>query len=128
VDSAATYDVTATAPNGFLRRFAGSGAGASQEVTARYEGRRGDIDLSFANSGRTACTFTITDNSYGQSPQTFEVAPGCTLRRGLSLAASHSWYDLTVTCSTDPAFMRRFAGHVETGLPSVSDPTLSTAR
>jgi phospholipase C len=125
VASGATYDLTVTAPNGFLRRFTGSSAGAGQEVTARYEGRRGDIHLSFENSGRTACTFTIMDNSYGESPQSFEVAPGCTLRRDLSLEASHSWYDLTVTCSTDAAFMRRFAGHVETGLPSVSDPTLS---
>jgi phospholipase C len=126
VASGATYDLTVTAPNGFLRRFTGSSAGAGQEVTARYEGRRGNIHLSFENSGRTACTFTIMDNSYGESPQSFEVAPGCTLRRDLSLEASHSWYDLTVTCSTDAAFMRRFAGHVETGLPSVSDPTLST--
>ncbi|MDB6100309.1 MAG: phospholipase phosphocholine-specific [Gammaproteobacteria bacterium] len=125
VNSGAAYDLTVTAPNGFLRRFTGSSAGAGQEVTARYEGR-GDIHLGFENSGHTACTFTITDNSYGESPSTFEVAPGSRLRRVLALEASHSWYDLTVTCSTDAAFMRRFAGHVETGLPSVSDPTLST--
>jgi phospholipase C len=124
--SGATYDLTVTAANGFLRRFAGSSAGAGQEVTACYEITRGDIYLEFVNSGRGACTFTVTDNSYGHSPQTFEVAPGSTLRRGLSLAASHSWYDFTVTCGTDPAFIRRFAGHVETRFPSVSDPTLST--
>jgi hypothetical protein len=97
-----------------------------QEVAACYEITRGDIYLDFVNSGRSACTFTVTDNSYGHSPQTFEVAPGGTLRRGLSLAASHSWYDFTVTCGTDPAFIRRFAGHVETRFPSLSNPTLST--
>ena len=122
----ATHDLTVTAPNGFLRRFAGSNAGVDQEVTACYEICNGDIYLSFANSSHTASTFTVTDNSYGQSPQTFEVAPGSTLQRGLSLSASHSWYDLTVTSSADPAFVRRFAGHVETGHASVSDPTLST--
>jgi phospholipase C len=121
-----THDLTVTGPNGFLRRFTGSSSGATQEVTACYEIKRGDIFLSFQNSARAACTFTVTDNSYGQPPQTFEVAPGRTPRRGLSLAASHSWYDLTVTSSADPTFMRRFAGHVETGLPGVSDPTLST--
>ena len=121
-----THDLTVTGPNGFLRRFAGSGAGAAQEVTACYEVAQGDIFLSFMNSDRTPCTFTVTDNSYGQSARAFEVAPGRTLRRGLSLAGSHSWYDLTVTSSADPSFVRRFAGHVETGFPSVSDPTLST--
>ena len=125
-DNSATHDLTVTGPNGFLRRFTGSGAGGDQEVTACYEVTQGDIYLNFVNSGRVACTFTVTDNSYGQSTQTLEVAPGSKLRRGFSLSASHSWYDLTVRCSVDASFMRRLAGHVETGFPSVSDPTLST--
>jgi phospholipase C len=124
--NSATYDITVTAPGGFLRRFAGSNAGASQEVAACYEVVHGDIYLTFFNAGRTISRFTVTDNSYGQAPQTFEVPPGGRLRRGLSLEGSHSWYDLVVTNDIDPAFIRRFAGHVETGQPSISDPTLST--
>jgi phospholipase C len=126
VGNSATHDLTVTGPNGFLRRFAGSSAGASEEVTACYEVIQGDIYLDFVNSGRAPVSFTVTDNSYGRTPQNVEVAGGSMLRRGLSLAASHSWYDLVVTSSTDPAFKRRFAGHVETGRASVSDPTLST--
>jgi len=121
----AMYDVTVTAPNGFLRRFAGSSAGSGQEVSVCYDAH-GDIRLSLSNSSATACTFTVVDNSYGQPTRTFEVAPGRVLRQGLYLAASHSWYDLTVTSSADPSFVRRLAGHVETGVASVSDPTLST--
>ena len=123
----ATYDLTITAPNGFLRRFAGGSDGVSQEVTASYEAERGDIHLTLVNSSRTPVTFTVTDNSYGQPAQSVEVPPGVTLRRELHLAASHSWYDLTVTSNADAAFIRRFAGHVETGRPSLSDPVLSTA-
>ena len=122
----ATHDLTVTGPNGFLRRFSGSRTGAGLEVTACYEVTQGDIYLNFVNSGSAPCAFTVTDNSYGQPSQIFEVAPGSTLRRGLSLSTSHGWYDLTVTCNTDPSFIRRFAGHVETGFPSMSDPTLST--
>ena len=124
--TSATYDLTVTAPNGFLRRFAGSIASVSQEVTAAYEGEQGGIQLTFVNSGRTPVTFTVTDNSYGQPEQKVELHPGATLQRELSLEASHSWYDLTVTSNTDAAFIRRLAGHVETGRPSVSDPVLST--
>ena len=122
----ATYDLTVTAPNGFLRRFAGSGAGESQEVTADYDVARGDIQLTFVNSGRTPATFTVKDNSYGRPAQKVEVPPGATVRREVSLEASHSWYDFTVTSGADAAFLRRFAGHVETGRPSVTDPVLST--
>jgi phospholipase C len=125
-DNGATYDVTVTAPNGFLRRFAGGSAGSTQEVTACYEVTQGDIFLTLVNSGRAASKFTVTDNSYGHSPQVFVVPPGSTVRRGLSLEASHGWYDLIVTSDADPAFVRHFAGHVETGRPSVTDPTLST--
>jgi phospholipase C len=122
----ATYDLTVTAPNGFLRRFAGGGAGVSQEVTAGYEGELGDIYLTFVNSGSAAATFTVTDNSYGRPAQKVEVPSGATVRREVPLQASHSWYDLTVTSSADAAFIRRFAGHVETGRASVTDPVLST--
>ena len=95
-------------------------------MTACYEVTQGDIFLTLVNSGRAASKFTVTDNSYGHSPQVFVVPPGSTVRRGLSLEASHSWYDLIVTSDADPAFVRHFAGHVETGRPSVTDPTLST--
>jgi phospholipase C len=37
---------------------------------------------------------------------------------------TYGWYDLTVTSSSDPAFVRTLAGHVEDGRPSCSDPAL----
>ena len=124
--NSATYDLTVTAPNGFLRRFAGSSAGATQEVSAAYEAERGDLHLAFVNSGRTPATFTVTDNSYGRPSRTVRAVPGLPVREDFSLEGSHSWYDFTVTSDADPAFIRRFAGHVETGRPSVSDPVLSS--
>ncbi|WZB77258.1 phospholipase domain-containing protein [Achromobacter insuavis] len=45
----------------------------------------------------------------------------------LGLAASGQWYDFAVTCSSDPAFYRRFAGRVETGAHTVSDPAMGVA-
>ena len=37
------------------------------------------------------------------------------------------WYDFVVTSDSDPSFNRRFAGHVETGHASVSDPGMALA-
>jgi len=34
--------------------------------------------------------------------------------------ASHGWYDLVVTVSGDETYRWRFAGHLETGAPSVT--------
>jgi phospholipase C len=119
-------DVKVTGPNGFLRRFTGGSAGANQEVTATYAVTEGNLFLDLVNSAHTACTFTVVDNSYGEPPRTFKVAAGMTSRQDGCLSGSHGWYDITVTCSADPAFLRRLAGHVETGWPSRSDPTFSS--
>jgi hypothetical protein len=53
------------------------------------------------------------------------------LRRAGQTATQHwelkdvwQWYDFAVTCSQDAKFYRRFAGRVETGDDSVSDPAM----
>jgi len=38
------------------------------------------------------------------------------------LASSHHWYDLRITSRDDATFAWRFAGHIENGRPSISDP------
>jgi phospholipase C len=40
----------------------------------------------------------------------------------LSLERTRGWYDLVVTVQGDPEFAYRYAGHLETGEPSISDP------
>ncbi|MDB4988392.1 MAG: phospholipase phosphocholine-specific, partial [Myxococcaceae bacterium] len=37
------------------------------------------------------------------------------------------WYDFLVTCGADDLFARRFAGRIETGRHSVSDPGMGLA-
>jgi phospholipase C len=39
-----------------------------------------------------------------------------------NLRTTGLWYDFVVTSDSDSGFYRRFAGHVETGRASVSDP------
>jgi phospholipase C len=34
------------------------------------------------------------------------------------IAADHGWYDVTVSLTGQPSWRRRFAGHLENGLPS----------
>lgn len=36
------------------------------------------------------------------------------------LRTSHGWYDLAASVGGDSAYLRRFAGHVENGRPSIS--------
>ncbi|MFB9840222.1 phospholipase domain-containing protein [Actinoallomurus acaciae] len=50
--------------------------------------------------------------------------PGGSATHDARTRVSHGWYDLTVTSDQDRTFLRRLAGHVETGRPSASDPAL----
>ncbi len=50
---------------------------------------------------------------------------GAGLDTGWPVEKTGGWYDLKVTCAEDPAFSRRYAGRVETGKPSISDPAMA---
>ncbi|MFG3151864.1 phosphocholine-specific phospholipase C [Streptomyces sp. NPDC048219] len=123
VYSDGAYDLTVHGPGGFLRVFRGGNRAAGPEVTARHTGD--DVRLTFTNAGSGTVRLRIADG-YGGPGRTVTVRAGATVRHTVDLAGSRRWYDLTVTADGDPVFLRRFAGHVENGLPGVSDPAIAT--
>ncbi|MET8167978.1 phosphocholine-specific phospholipase C [Streptomyces sp. NPDC005329] len=121
--SGGAHDLTVHGPNGFLRVFKGAGKAAGPEVTARHVDV--GLELTFTHRGYTTVELKVADG-YGGRPTTVKLRPGGSLKRTLDLRASRRWYDVTVTSGADPAFLRRFAGHVENGRPGVSDPAIVT--
>jgi phospholipase C len=92
------------------------------EVRVRYDIVAGNIILSLTNMGSVPCRLTVA-NAYGDhAPHTYSLAAGASVDDRWPLASSAGWYDLSVTAAEAPGFLRRFAGHVETGRPSTSDP------
>ncbi|MFF5125785.1 phosphocholine-specific phospholipase C [Streptomyces syringium] len=123
--SKGTHDLSVFGPNGFLRTFKGPGNAAGPEVTARHDAGSGRIALTLTNPGSTACRLTVT-NAYCGKRETFTVRAGGRVVHTVDLRDSRRWYDLSVTSDKDATFLRRFAGHVETGEPGVSDPAIIT--
>ncbi|GAA0448937.1 phosphocholine-specific phospholipase C [Streptomyces sp. NPDC046215] len=124
--SKGVYDLSALGPNGFLRTFRGSGTTAGPEVTARHVAGQGLIELTMTNAGGADCRLTVTD-AYSGKRASFTVRPGGRVVHRVDLRHSKRWYDLAVGSDQDGTFLRRFAGHVETGEPGVSDPAIITA-
>ncbi|BAN25826.1 phosphocholine-specific phospholipase C [Caballeronia insecticola] len=126
------YAFTVYGPNGFVRNFAGSvstratdkqNARTSQpEVKAHYDIANGNLVLRFVNDGNAHAKLSIIDNAYGARTRQVNVPPNAKVEETWILAASHHWYDLTVSDRDDTTFSRRIAGHIETGRPSVTDP------
>jgi phospholipase C len=111
------YDYSVHGPNGFLRRFAGEGAGV--EVTARQAGRSAELVLTLVNEGTAAAEITLSD-AYTHQVAAHTLRPGARVTHVVSTDAGHGWYDITLTGPT--GHIRHLAGHLETGRPSTSDP------
>ena len=67
----------------------------------------------------------ITANAYlTEGPWTGTVAAKSLFEQHWSLKNSGHWYDFTVTVKGLPGYSRRFAGRVETGEATISDPAM----
>jgi phospholipase C len=126
-----TYSFTVYGPNGFVRTFGGlaqasarhgAHAAAHPEVKAGYDVANGNLYLKIANHGGARVQLTITDNAYGANARQLNLHGGEERVELWPLASSHHWYDVTVSDGSSGGFVRRFAGHVENGRPSYSDP------
>ncbi|MFE2728999.1 phosphocholine-specific phospholipase C [Kitasatospora sp. NPDC059327] len=126
------YDLIVYGPNGFVRRFAGnritatSGGNANPEAALRYLPADGKVRLTLTNTGTRSCTVTVQQSNRPDAPRTYDVAVGATVTDDFDLSATPRWYDLTATANTADGFLRRFAGHMETGAPSTSDPVMGS--
>ncbi|MFC4048659.1 phosphocholine-specific phospholipase C [Actinomadura syzygii] len=118
------YDISARGPNGFHRRFAGR-TDTPLAVEAHIENDW--IRLALLNKSAKPVEFTIGDgygDGHGARPKKVRVRPGGRANHRVPTARSSHWYDLTVTCDADAAFVRRLAGHLETGRPGLTDPAV----
>ncbi|WP_294332403.1 phosphocholine-specific phospholipase C [uncultured Sphingomonas sp.] len=119
------HDLTLRGPNGFWRRLAG-GQTPMLDVALVQLPARGTAELVLRNRGTAPITATIAmDPRYpvaGERHRALAIAPGATVRDAWPLAVSDHWYDLHVAITGDPAFLRRFAGKIETGRPGRTDP------
>lgn len=122
------YDVTVYGPNGYLCHARGEASGASVEVRLRYEPERRRVHVALTNAGNAASD-AIVDNVYGKPVMDrLHLAPGASKELACDLTGSHGWYDIAVTLEGAENWLRRFAGHLETGRPSTSDPGPSRSR
>jgi phospholipase C len=116
------YDLTLHGPNGYLRGFRGR-SGPAPEVTARYDAGEEGLVLTLSNPTTAPVTLTVGD-AYAHAPaRMHRLEAGARVDDAWPIAAAAHWYDISVT-GEDPVFLRRLAGHIETGRPSLSDPAL----
>jgi phospholipase C len=122
------YHLRVYGPNGFFREFGGNAAEPALNMACEYQqsvmGKQltGNIELKLQNQSKAQHTIEIVDNAYKTNNHTYVLKAGGASALVLNLKNSHGWYDFTVKVKGNEHFMKRYAGRVETGLASFSDP------
>jgi phospholipase C len=112
-------------PNGFLYEAAGRLDGADLVVNLGKDPKRRSVELEAHNPSDRLQTLTIAAGAYRMPPAlTQPLEPHTQSFIAMDASANGHWYDIRVGCAEDPAFLRRFAGRLETGKPGVSDPAI----
>ena len=123
------YDLAVYGPNGFLRAFSGSVAGRhSVNLSTRvfYDALFNGLTLEIRNNSAAMAHLQVSD-AYSKATYSPQIKPGQVVLRFWQLGGSHGWYDLTITSQEDAGFEQQFAGHLETGEDSYSDPQLGAS-
>ncbi|MEO9022964.1 MAG: phospholipase C, phosphocholine-specific [Ginsengibacter sp.] len=123
------YHLRVYGPNGFFREFGGNKNDPLISVKLEYERIKvspkkfsGNIMLLFKNGSDENHLIEISDNSYKNDVQSFVLNKMDTKEVVLNLQKSFNWYDISLKIKENNQFERRYAGRVETGDHSKSDP------
>ena len=121
------YDVDVHGPNGFYRAFHGDSTPSPIVVRCAYDrttkGLTGNVEARVKNLSAKPVTVTVADNSYKTGTQSRELAPGEQVSVLVEASKSHGWYDFTVQAH-GASSSTRYAGRVETGATSFTDPLM----
>jgi phospholipase C len=123
-DGLSAYELLVYGPNGFFRSFKGSGGDSVLRCHVDYDIGQGGILLKLTNTDRSTCYVHLADAYTGQT-HAIALHAGKTNRQFVLLSQNHGWYDLTIETDASPAFQQRFAGHLENGQDSLSDPAIA---
>lgn len=125
------YVIDLYGPNGFFRGFRGNTVNPNIETKLYYESMKGfdnkltgNIILEFKNSDSKSHSVEVVDLSYKTDRKQIELAQGSTVKVLFYLQKNHNWYDFSIKIKGNNDFERRYAGHVETGKESYTDPAM----
>jgi phospholipase C len=121
--SGGRYDLWVLGPNGFVREFSGQGGVSEIDVALAYLVRERAVEFRLANRNEKPVKLSFQSNVYRPAAaKEVEVAAYGSVSLRQDVATSGNWYDITLR--TAQGFGRRFAGRMETGKNSVSDPAM----
>ncbi|MBB5439831.1 phospholipase C [Pedobacter sp. AK017] len=123
------YHLKVDGPNGYHREYIGSGNNPDLTVHCEYEAVNGKLTgnvlLKVINANRSkSYAIVIKDLGYRKNDLKKDIAAGSNQEIVLDLKQMHGWYDFSLSVEGAENFVQRYAGRVETGAASFSDPVM----
>ncbi|WP_316799169.1 phosphocholine-specific phospholipase C [Pedobacter frigidisoli] len=123
------YDFRITGPNGFYRHFMGDSKNPEIEIKASPEQsglvnkkNTGNLIFTIKNDSTLPLTLQIIDNKFKAAKQNISLKAKSVSTVPVNLSGSAHWYDFSILQSGNPVFKHRYAGKVETGAITTTDP------
>lgn len=124
------YHLCLYGPNGFFREFIGTENDPELQIDCTYESDQsqknqltGNLIVSVVNLSKSKeYNIEIRDKAYEGRTVLKNINPSGKETVVLNLAKSFGWYDFSIGIQNNQAFLKRYAGKVETGKESYSDP------
>lgn len=118
------YHVEVHGPNGFFRSYKGNVHDADMLVVCSYKANKStSMVLALTNNSAKALTIELT-NHYTKATQTKQMAAHGTLAVDFDLGKNFGWYDVSLAIKGNNAFEQRYAGKVENGKDTFTDPIM----
>ena len=124
LDKQGRYELAVYGPNGWMGEFRGiaDGKRVRPRVIFSADAATETVSLLLTNAGACACSLRIKDAYDRENAVVRRLKAAATFEERRRVSAHSGWYDFNVT-ATDPFdALWRYAGHLETGRPSTSDP------
>ncbi|NGM60615.1 phospholipase C, phosphocholine-specific [Sphingobacterium sp. SGG-5] len=126
-----TYQLRVHGPNGFYREFEGTAQDPQLHIEVEPELKRltklatGNAKVIVRNKGNKPVHIAFHDVGYKKQKAFIkEIAAHSKEEFVIPLEDTFGWYDFTITSPDQVAFKQHFAGRIETGKESFTDPLI----
>lgn len=124
------YQLEVHGPNGFFREFRGTrndpGIEFFVDQTKGSSAAAPELRLRWTLPSSSPLHLKIEDLGYGRPKQDVAIS-GTSGELRIDLKGSHGWYDIGIHVDGAVEYFRRYAGRIETGADSFSDPRIGSA-
>ena len=121
------YHLAIHGPNGFYRNIQGASSQINPRITLSYQTKREELVFRIENTSSESISLLLTDAYQGGKEQEIKLKAGAEKEIKISIRKQRRWYDIQIS-SLDNLFSRQYAGRLENGEDSITDPLIGNKR